>query len=54
MPNFLSLHEEYVPMSLVHQTERRRKGETPYDTVFAACVNQGIPLKTTLKRSLRK
>lgn len=45
-PCFLSPHEEYVPMSLVLEAERRRKGETPYDTVVRACVNRGIPLKT--------
>ena len=33
-------------MSLVLEAERRRKGETPYDTVVRACVNRGIPLKT--------
>ncbi len=44
-PCFLSPHEEYVPMSLVLEAERRRKGETPYDTVVRACVNRNIPLK---------
>lgn len=44
-PCFLTVEEEYVPMSLVLEAERRRQGETPYDTVIRACTNLGIPLK---------
>ena len=42
-PCFLDSYEEYVPMSLVLDAERRRQGETPYDTVLRATKNLGIP-----------
>ena len=42
-PCFLAPNEEYVPMSAVIESERRRQGETPYDTVVRACGNVGIP-----------
>lgn len=42
-PCFLSPREEYVPMSAVVHAERRKQGETPYDTVVRACGNLGIP-----------
>ena len=41
-PCFLTADEEYVPISLVVEAERRRQGETPYDTVMRACTNLGI------------
>lgn len=44
-PCFLSFCEEYVPMSLVLEVERSRKGELLYDTVVRACSNRGIPTK---------
>lgn len=42
-PCFLTPHEEYVPMSAAVHAERRKQGETPYDTVVRACGNVGIP-----------
>lgn len=44
-PCFLTDEEEYVPMSLVLEAERRRQGETPYDRVMRACTNLGIQSK---------
>lgn len=44
---FLSPREEYVPMSLVLEAERRRQGELLYDTVVRACINRGISPKVT-------
>lgn len=44
-PCFLTSCEEYVPMSLVLEAERRRQGETVYDTVVRACKNLGIRQK---------
>lgn len=44
-PCFLTSREEYVPMSLVLEAERRRQGETVYDNVMRACRNVGIRQK---------
>ncbi len=41
-PCFVSSSEEYVPMSLVLDSERKRAGEPIYDAVVRACVNLGI------------
>ncbi len=40
---FINSDEEYVPASLIYDSEGSRKGETVYDAVFRQATNLGIP-----------
>lgn len=44
-PCFLTADEEYVPMSLVYDSEGKRRGETEYDAVVRMAGNLGIRRK---------
>jgi hypothetical protein len=44
-PCFVRPNEEYVPASLVYESEGERRGETSYDALLRHAANLGIPRK---------